>query len=409
MAIAVFGRGKEFVASVFLAVITLSNVIMVPGLVPFLHNGYQDFTIFYAAAKMVRSGQTVALYDLSAQYRMQRTFAPEVPIRQAALPYNHPPFEALVFVPFTFLPYGPAYLLWTALNLTFAATGLALLREYFPEIERLSWTFLTLAAAGFSPVMAAIAQGQDCLLLLVFYVLALAAFQDERDVTAGSLLALGLFRFQFVLPLVLMLAVRRWRLLLGFVPVAALLTVVSALMLGWHGVFDYARFILNLEQKGGGGSIVAAGMPNLRGMIASLSGAGARPSFIAAATALASVAVVLVTVWRIRTRPTPDHVAFALATVAAILVTYHALAYDLSLLLPAILLIFSARGNGTRKETQADIVIFVSLFLIPRFELFGSLMSRLIWFALLLGWLFRKFGSASPSRHVVVPTGFANR
>jgi hypothetical protein len=385
-----FGGRKEVVAGVFLVAMTLSHVVTVPGLVPFLRNGYQNFTIFYNAGKMVRSGETPLLYDLAAQYRVQQQFAPDVRIRQAALPYNHPPFEALLFVPFTFFGYWTAYLLWTALNVILVAASLAVLRNQFAEVRNLSLFFVGLATAGFFPVVSSIIQGQDCVLLLFLYVLALAGFEKKQDVVAGAVLAAGLFRFQLVLPLVLILAVRRSRMLLGFVPVAGLLAGVSVAMIGWRGAGDYVRLVLNLENSGAGGSIVAAGMPNLHGIIAALPGVNAGSKFVVILTLAFSIVLVVMAMWRMRTGHDPVRFSIALATVAAVLVSYHALTYDLSLLLPGLLLLFSARGLGTGREAQADIVLLVLLFLIPRFELLGPFWSPLSWFALFLVWVFWK-------------------
>ncbi|MFY9562480.1 MAG: glycosyltransferase family 87 protein [Terriglobales bacterium] len=399
---AAFGRGKEFVAGVFLAVITLSNVVVVPGLLPFLRSGYQNFTIFYTAGKMVRSGQTAALYDLSVQYQAQQQFAPDVRIRQAALPYNHPPFEALLFVPFTFFGYWTAYLFWTALNIILLAASLAVLTKQFAEVGNLSSAFLGLAAAGFFPVVSAIIQGQDCILLLFFYVIALAAFEKEQDVIAGAVLAAGLFRFQLVLPLVLILAVRRWRLLVGFAPVAGLLAGVSVAMIGWRGAFDYVWLVLSLEKSGAVGSIVAVGMPNLRGIIAGMPGVDAGSKSVVVLTFVCSIIVAVMAMWRIRTGRDSARCSFALATVAAVLVSYHALTYDLSLLLPSMLLLFSAPGMRAPRETQADIMLLVLLFLIPRFELLGHSLSPLGWFALLLVWLLGRL-----SRGQTAPGDFA--
>jgi hypothetical protein len=107
----------------------------------------------------VRSGQASNLYDADVQYRTQKEFAPDVRIRQAALPYVHTPFEALLFVPFSFLGYVPAYMLWTALNVALMFLNLSLLRKHFTEVKALSPVLLVLAAAGFFPISIALIQG----------------------------------------------------------------------------------------------------------------------------------------------------------------------------------------------------------------------------------------------------------
>ncbi|HEX9111341.1 MAG TPA: glycosyltransferase family 87 protein [Terriglobales bacterium] len=386
-----FGKRKEFAAGVFLLAMTFGNVISAARLAGFLRDGYQNFTIFYSAARMVRSGQSTVLYDLSAQYRAQQQFAPNVLIRRAALPYNHPPFEALLFLPFTFLPYVPAYLLWTLLNGMMVAASLMLLRRQFVEIGNLPLAFLALAATGFVPVVSGVVQGQDSVLLLFLFVIALTAMEKGKDAAAGAVLAAGLFKFNLVLPLVFLLAVRRWRLLLGFVPVAALLGGVSLAMVGVHGAVGYVQLLLRLENTGAGGSIVGSDMPNLRGIIASLAGGHSGASLMPL-TIACSAATILIALWRMG--PIRDSVRFPflLATVTTILVSYHTLTYDLSLLLPAALLLFAAPGPESGRQSQADTVLLVLLYLTPLFEPFWPRVNQFCWPVLVLTWLFWKLG-----------------
>lgn len=386
-------RRKELLACIFLVAMTISNVVILPGLIPFLKRGYQNFTIFYAAGQMVRHGQIDNLYDLSAQYKAQRQVAADVRIRQAALPYNHPPFEALLFVPLTFFPYWTSYLLWTALNLILVAASLMILRKRFSNIRTLSPALLALSAVGFFPLVSSIIQGQDCILLLFLVVLALVAFEDEQDIKAGAFLAAGMFRFQLALPLVLILAVRRWRVLIGFVPVAGILGIISVVMIGWRGAANYVQLVLSLEKSGAGGSIVSTSMPNLRGIIAGLPGVNPDSQIVVIATLASSIAVVALAMWRLRTGIDSLRFSFALATIVAILVSYHALTYDLSLLLPMLLLLFSAPGHDTKADTKADILLLLIIFLIPRFGLPEPWLGSLAWFVALMIWLFRKHDS----------------
>src|SRR5437773_11185140 len=97
-----------------------------------IRKGYPDFTIFYSAGKILREGLGVKLYDESTQYRIQQEFAAGVSIRQGPLPYNHPPFEALLFLPFTYLPYFSAYLLSNVITLRLLCHFPFLLRPLFP-------------------------------------------------------------------------------------------------------------------------------------------------------------------------------------------------------------------------------------------------------------------------------------
>jgi hypothetical protein len=145
------GGRKELVTGLFLLAMGISHVVLLFAVMPKLRRGYQDFTIFYTAGRMLRTDQAASLYDLAAQYRTQNEFAPDVPIRHAALPYNHPPFEALLFVPLTFVGYLPAYLIWTALNVIFLRTSVVLIKRHLPQFAQISPVLPILAVVGFFP------------------------------------------------------------------------------------------------------------------------------------------------------------------------------------------------------------------------------------------------------------------
>jgi len=176
-----FFRNRRFLVAAFLLAMTFCNLTLLFQVMPKLRNGYQDFTIFYTGGRLLRNGQASALYNLGTQYRTQLTFA-NVPIRQGPLPYNHPPFEALLFVPFALLNYWPAYLLWTALNLIMLAVSVTLLRRRFPQLAAVPPIVLGLGATAFFPVAIGIIQGQDVILLLFLFVhVAMVALSGFRS------------------------------------------------------------------------------------------------------------------------------------------------------------------------------------------------------------------------------------
>src|SRR5271165_3285831 len=387
-------RNRYFIAAALLLAMTFCHLMLVLSLLPSLRNGYQDFTIFYSAGTMIRTGQAGTLYDLSAQYAVQRQFAPHVTVRQAALPYNHPPFEALLFLPFTFFAYWPAYMLWTVLNFIMIGVTLALLRQ-FPGISSLPPAFLCLGATAFFPLAIGIVQGQDSILLLLICVLGMTAWEREQDALAGAVLAAGLFKFHLMIPIVLLLAMRRWRVLLGFLPVAAGLAAVSVAIMGWSGPLHYVRFVLHLEKTGAGGAIGANGMPTLHGLFANLPGLSASPLLVTLLTLLSSIAVFAIAALRIKRGPDATFFTFSLCSVTAILVSYHALAYDLSLLLPVALLLLSDAVSG-QSEAMQDRTILILLFLTPLYVVLWFVLNKFFFFALVPLWLFVRLVGSRP-------------
>ena len=302
----------------------------------------------------------------------------------------HPPFEWLLFVPLTYLSYLPAYLVWTFLNVVMMTLSLGMLRKTFAETQRLSPLFLILSVAAFAPAVRALIQGQDSVLLLLLVTLSLFLLARSRLVLAGAVLACGLFKFHLVLPLALVLAVRRPRLLLGLFPVAAVLLAIWATMTGWHGIADYGHLTAYTETHGAAGTRISA-MPNLRGLIAELAGKseGTSGTLLAIVSATAALGIAL---WEVGRRATGTRFAFAVAIVTCILVGYHAVIHDLTLLLPVVLMLFSAPGAATRSEMRSDtallVVVYASLFL-------GSWVWPALnpwWWIPIVVWIYRKYG-----------------
>jgi hypothetical protein len=304
------------------------------------------------------------------------------------LPYNHPPFETILFVPFTLLKYWPAYLVWTALNLIMLAASVVLLRRQFPQLAAVPPIVLGLGATAFFPVAIGLIQGQDVILLLFLFVLAIICLERGNDAVAGALLAAGLFRPHLVVPLVVLLAIRRWRILLGFVPVALLLVGISVAIMGWSVPFDYVRFVLRVERTGAGGFGPHA-VPNLRGLIADLPGLSFSGPVTAVLVLASSVVVFFLALRRIRNGRDSILFASGLAAVTTILVSFHALSYDLTLLLPTALCLLSRLAGVEGKKIDArTILLVVLLFLTPLYIFLLLAVDRFFWFSLILLWLY---------------------
>jgi hypothetical protein len=383
---------KQKLAGIFLLAMTAINAAGVLYVIPELLRGYQDFTAFYCGARMLRAGEGSRLYDLKLQYQTQLEFAPHVDIREVALPYNHPPFEALLFLPLAYLNFFPAYLAWSLLNVTMLCVVVALLRKTFGEVASLAGWFLFLAVAGFPPVAIVLMHGQDSVLLTLLATVGLTLLARDQDAAAGAALALCLFKFQIALPMTFILAVRRPRLLLGFFPTAALLGAMSAMVVGWGGIVDYFHYVLRLEKSGAGGAIPAAGMPNLHGLIASMAGMGTRSPTTMWVTVGASIVVIGLAAWLVSNKDASVQFVFGLASVCAVLVSYHTLTHDLTLLAPIVLLLF-AEPPLEWKEIRWDIVLLAGLYTLLWASAHWQWLSP-FWCVPVLIWIFWKFGRA---------------
>ncbi len=316
-----------------------------------VRKGYPDFTIYYAAGTMVRTGMAHQLYDYDTQFQVQKAFAPGVVTRLfGPLPFNHPPIEAIFFAPLTFIPYPAAYIAWLFINLAMLATLPYLLRPHIPMLASLpTWAWFLLELAYF-PVFMGLLQGQDSILLLFLYTLAFASLMQNRLVSSGAWLACGLFKFHLVLPfLVLLLLQQRSlasarKIFTGFLLVGTLLSLFSIAVVGPGQIVAYPRFVMRLEATMARGAIRPTDMANIRGALYVI--AGGLPHIDAIALSL-SAAVFVLAAWVLRQPSGRDEdLKLSLALLVTILVSYHALGYDLCILIPtALLLVQWLRGK----------------------------------------------------------------
>ncbi len=303
--------------------------------VPIFLGGRADFRQLYAAGYMARSGQSRQLYDYDSQRRFQNQVVSQTDL---ALPFIRPAYEAVLFVPLSLLPYRVAYFTWLAINLALLAICYRLL---FPRMEELHHIYRWLPAAiflGFLPIAAALIQGQDSIFLLTLLTAASVLLERGKEVSAGLLIGLGLFKFQIVIPMALMFLIwRRFRLISGFAVTASLVTLVSLWVVGLAGSAAYVRTLITM----GAGLVrephevnkpVANLMANLHGLVFGLAGRNLSGFWIVFVTAILSGVVIFTAVISGRIAKRLDH-QFLVATTASALVSYYLLIHDMSVLL----------------------------------------------------------------------------
>jgi len=381
-------RKRKFAVSAFLFAMLCCNLTVLVRSMSGLRKGYQDFTIYYTSGRMLRDGKAANLYDLAAEYRTQIEFA-TVPDPKLALPFNHPPYEALLFVPFTWLGYWSAYVLWTILNLVMVAVSAVFLRR-FQVIRELPPMVLGLACIAFFPIAIGMILGQDIFLLLLLVVLALISLDQGKFVAAGTWLAAGLFRPHVILPLVLLLAVRRSRILVGFIPTALILGGISAMIMGWRWPLTYIHFVSQVEHtwRNNLGPLEA---PNLRGLIGYLPGLRAAAPISGWLIGISSLAVLALAIRRIRRANDSASYLFSLCVVTTLLVSYHGLWYDFTLLFPLVLFLLASLMKAEPHELGTTrIVLLFFLFLSPLYLYLAVDIHRFFWFGLLLLGLFAR-------------------
>ena len=293
-----------------------------------------DFSEFYAAGQMVRHGLGNSLYDLRVQAEFQLKVAPVHAF------YLRPPFEALLFVPFTYLSYRAAYAAWLMFSLAILSGAARLIQGNTNVLDAMfqytrgipvDFGLLLLVFLTFSPTMDCLLIGQDSVLMLMIYTLVFLALKRGRELEAGGLLALGLFKFHLVLPFAIIFALRRRAsFVLGFAGIALLLVAISVLVSGPGVLASYPAMFLNSKYR-----MLMGFQPeyaaNIRGLIYLIAPSKIPGAISGAVVAALSAFLLWVTarIWR----DSEFELCFSAAVIAALLTGYHSFVYDLSLLL----------------------------------------------------------------------------
>jgi len=300
--------------------------------------GHPDFTIFYTAGKLLREGAGSHLYEPQAQLRVQESLG-DAASRGQPLPYTHPPFEALIFLPLAFLPYVWAFAVWDALNLILLIGLVLWLRRSVRVLQLISIWDIVFSLLAFFPVFACFLQGQDSILQLLLCTAGFFALKKNSDVAAGCWFALALFKFQLILPLVLLLVLwKRGRLWIGFVPVSIGLVLVSGALVGWRELAFYPVYVLR-------SSLAPIEVPpqlmaSLRGLVLGWPSLIPRPGGFMLVAVGSILLFIAAAIWGSRNaEPRKFGMRFSLAIAVTLLISGHTNAHDYCLLLLAMVLV----------------------------------------------------------------------
>jgi hypothetical protein len=309
-----------------------------------------DFATFYCAGRMVRQGFGDRLYDVAEQSRCLSA------VPSTGVYYLRPPFESLLFIPLSYLNYRRAYLLWTL-----ASVLLLVISAHFIELETVASSVITrhtkiradlglLVAifVTFSPFTTGLMLGQDAALVLLIYTLAFVLQARGREVGAGLVLGCALFKFQMVIPLALILVLRRkWHALGGFLASGVFLVLVSIAIAGRQVLTQYPRFLLNPGRDLNLLGLDPWYMPNVRGFLSLLLGNFCSTRSIAMLTLSVSFLLLCLAarIWK----DDQPKLSLGVALLASLLSTYHLHNYDLTLLLLAVPMVWTERLSRAAK------------------------------------------------------------
>ncbi|TMA91815.1 MAG: DUF2029 domain-containing protein [Deltaproteobacteria bacterium] len=296
-----------------------------------IRDGYFDFVLYYSGAKIINDGNGAQLYDLEVQREYQKEFGVGYR-RDRALPFNHPPYELLALLIPAKFSFPVAHALWAAVNTLLLAV---ILLRLFPFVEARHRSLFALMLFAYYPTITALKMGQDSVITTFLLVETLVSLKRKRYAIAGGLLALGLYKPQFVLPLVgIFVLHRRWSSIFGFLSTGLLLGAISLAMVGWDGLIRLLSLWLPMIQRGH--VVWPELMTNLRGLVYMILQLGGITEATNVLTLGLSILTYVITlqVWPRNAEEQNElfNLRFALAVVMTALVSFHLYSYDGTLL-----------------------------------------------------------------------------
>lgn len=354
-----------------------------------------DFTAFYTAGLMVRSGDAARLYEYALQAHYQQQILQGRSFLGGLLPYNYPPHLALLMAPLSIAPLYVAFGFWTLVQGALLVWLLWLLRRIAAEwtlVERRALICTTLAMPM---LLQTFLLGALSLFVTVMWLQFYLALKAERREQSGLWLALVSVKPHLLPGLTLMLFVgRHWRVLLAAAVVGALILCAVGWGLGWSRWWEFVEVLGRSASAENTLGIYPETMYNLKGTLVLLFPRWTELSINRVVWGAFLVSLLFVSaLWRKGIRPqSPDfELRLAITFLLGMLFAPHFNPQDgLLLLLPALLTYIYLREQSGTGGAFATMMLFApALFLISEFTIGGALGIRIptLAMAVLLIWL----------------------
>jgi glycosyl transferase family 87 len=292
-----------------------------------------DFGAFYGAGAIANAGDYSVLYDVETQRQIQQPLT--VSDEGLFWYFSYPPIVATVFGLFAALSFKTAAILYAALMLGCWLTAAWLARPLLPRVLGGRWPLAAGLSLLFWPAFQAISGGNNTAFTVLVLVSVWRLLEAERDIAAGVVGSLLLFKPTFGVPLLLLwILARRRRVIGGALAGAAVFWAINSLVAGTSWVSVWVQ--QGVEFGKADAVVNGVSASSALGFAQNVS-SGTRSGLVVAAIAVAG-AMWLWVVWLWRNESDVGAL-MAVTSVVFILGSPHAMAHEVAVLLLAVAVI----------------------------------------------------------------------
>jgi hypothetical protein len=324
-----------------------------------------DTVHFYEAGNLADSPDTrLHIYDPAVQARWLRNYLGPQAVNDRWYA-EFVPFLFPLLIPFSRLPLGSLFMVWTSLSVLAGVASIMVLAE----LSSISWTarLLCLVALFASlPCWNSIVVGQITLFLLLIISCFCWGFFRKNDFIGGIALALSAVKPHYALYLAIPTVVKkRWRLIAVAFVFEMVLLIGAAASIGWANVFGYPQVLMHSEL----GVITPAKEACVRALLSRF-----LPQSLAFPCSIAGWLigfVLTVILWINAREETSMRWAMALTIMLMLLLSPHTYLYDWTLLLVSGMVLLPINGKTRSVALWKGLIISYPLLSWLVFVLFA--------------------------------------
>jgi len=295
-----------------------------------------DYPAFFSAGRIIAEGDWKNLYNSNKQAKVQEELYPGE--EKVFMPFPYPPYVAVAYYPLSLLPYRMSYVIHTLVMVAAIFLTVILLCPINKQIRQ-NYFFIACIVLSFYPMFRAVLGGQNTAITLFLFVLSWRAVLAKKELLAGLILGMLLFKPQFGLPLIgLYVLSGRWLVGVGSLFTAMILYEIGVLISGPTWITDWYQYTIWLSRADAGINFDKA--VSWLGFFQAILGWENRLALFIGCAMSGVTAIFVALTWLIGRSRADLTAQLGITAVALVLIPPHVNYYDISLVLFTCLAMF---------------------------------------------------------------------